>query len=362
MTYPRSTILGGATLCRVAAACVALLWVLPTRADQIVVGKQNYRGARIRTLEDGQLRFRSAEGMSVAVHIGDIDLIIVDRTGVFDDFNEAERFLASGEPAKAAARYERALKLSTDFWSELIAARLIIAYDRADQIDKATGYFVRLARGKRSGARAAARLIPQRIPQRRTAKFGRAIRELDLALAAAPEPLQHLLFALVRFKILKANGDRRATSAAMRAIALPIAASIRSEQVYTILTSAFREVLGGATTVTVRAALDRAIRDCPESVLADFLLIKGESLLRSAKTREEVIRAAWPFMRVVIHMGDDTRAADALFGAATALEQLGNRDRARVMLSECLAHVGASEKVKSQAQAMLARLRTGTSR
>ncbi|MCH6555417.1 MAG: hypothetical protein IH797_02250, partial [Chloroflexi bacterium] len=58
-----------------------------------------------------------------------------DRGGIFDDFNEAERLVADNQPARAIVRYRRTLRLGQDFWSDLIAARLVLACDAANQID-----------------------------------------------------------------------------------------------------------------------------------------------------------------------------------------------------------------------------------
>ena len=78
--------------------------------DQVVAGGVNYPGAAIVTLEGGRLQFRTAAGKLQAVWVSDVDLLIVDRGGLFADVNQAERHLAGGEPAKAIERYRRALK------------------------------------------------------------------------------------------------------------------------------------------------------------------------------------------------------------------------------------------------------------
>ena len=119
-------------------AAAGLMWLVPAVAvwaDQIVIGKVNYPGAEIMTLDEGQLRFRTAEGELRSAWISAVNLVIVDRGGMFADFNQAERYLSGGEPEKAIARYRRTLRLSESFWSDLILTRLLVACDRAGRIE-----------------------------------------------------------------------------------------------------------------------------------------------------------------------------------------------------------------------------------
>ena len=336
-----------------------LLLTPPVQADQIVVKGANHRRARIIGISDGLLRFRAAEGRMVDTPLGDIELIIVDRGGIFLDYNQAERFLAAGEPQKAAVRFERTLRLASDFWVELIAARLIVANDRAGRLDDATRNFVRVVRGHRAGPAAAARLIPQTMPEKRNARFGRAIKELDGALAADPTDEQRTLLRLVRYEFLRRLSARRAEEVAPVVAVLTIGESIQSDQVYAILLTALKDALMRAVTPERLAALDHAIRDCPDGALPDFLLLKGETLLRIAVTRDDFIRASWPFLRVAVHMADDPRAAEGLLGAARALERLERFEQARALLDECLGGDAISQTTAEKARAALARLRSG---
>jgi hypothetical protein len=104
-------------------------------------------------------------------------------------------------------------------------------------------------------------------------------------------------------------------------------------------------------------AIDRAVQDCPDLSLPDFLLLKGELLLRAASTRDDLIRASWPFLRVAAHVPSDPRAADGLVGGASALERMGRPERAIVLLEECLAHKQLRDETRRQAEDGLARLR-----
>ena len=139
---------------------------------------------------------------------------------------------------------------------------------------------------------------------------------------------------------------------------MAIPKALRCERVSAIQLAALETVLGDEVGASALKALDRAARQCPRAMLPGFLVLKGQALLRSATTREELIRAAWPFMRVVIHFQRDPRAAEGLLGAAVALERMGRSDRAIAMLEECLRRRGLTAPIQRQVKEALARLQS----
>jgi len=336
-----------------------LAWMTPvtTLADQIITETANYTGARVVEFEEGLLRFRSADGQLHVAWPRAISLLIVDRGTTFDDFNQAERFFASGEPMRALVRYRRAHGVSEGFWPDLITARMLLACDASGQVDRVTTHFIRLLRGRSGGPPAVARLFPTNIPNQRDGKVVRAIDQLDAALRGAPDEDQRVLLELLRYEILRRSGDPRAERAAETVRTLSIPESAGSKQAFAILLEGMTSALGGSARVESLVVLDDAIRDCPEALLPSFLLLKGRTLLALASTREEVIRAAWVFMRVVIHFRGDPRAADGLLGAASALERIGRTDKAIQLLEECLAHMRLGAETRLAAEPMLHRLR-----
>jgi len=334
------------------------IFALPAAADHVVSKGTSYAGAKVLGFEQGRLRFRAADGRILTPWVNDVALMVVDRGGVFDDFNLAERFFQAGEFDKAAVRYERALRLGDEFWPDLAAARLVMAYDRIGQLDKATMNFIRVVRGRFAGPATAARLVPQTAPAKRDAKFTRAIEQLDAALGQNPGESLRVLFEVLRYEVLRRAEDERASRAAATVAALALPEAVRSERVYAGVLAAMRETLRSGVNPERLASLDRAVRDCPDSSLPSFLLLKGETLLRTAVGPEDVIRASWPFLRVVVHMSDDPRAADGLLGAAAAVERLGRGNQAIAFVEECLAHKRLSDDTRSKAQAMLTRLRS----
>ncbi len=345
---------------RVAMACAVLSAIVPAaRADQIVVNRVSHTGAKIVGFGQGRLRFRADDGTLHAAWIDEVDLLIVDRGGAFADLNEAERYLAAGEQDKAVVRYRRALAITADFWADLATARLLVALDAAGRIDQTVMQFIRLLGRDGIGPVAAARLIPQHMPSRQDGKAARALGQLDAALRKKSGDAPRALLSLIRFELLRRSGDRRAERAASKVAAMRLPPSIRTERVYAIVLGAMDTALSGPARPAVMDGLDRAILHSPDVHVADFLLLKGRVLLRTAASREDVIRASWPFLRVVAHMPDDPRAADGLYGAAIALDRMGKPDQARRLLQECLVHEEAQEQVRERAEGLLARLQAG---
>lgn len=335
-------------------------WSVPQSrvcADQIVTGGRNYPGATIHSLIDGQLTFRGADGRSHTAWLGEVDLLIVDRGGAFVDFNQAEQFLASHEPQRAITRYRRTLKVANDFWPDLIAARLLRACDAAGQLDRAALNFVRVLRGRSTGPAAAARLMPRNIPEKRDARVTRALEHLEAALPKAHDNSQRVLLELLRFDILRRVGDGGALAAARSTAILTVPPTIGSKQVYAVQMEAMRRALESRAEAAALAGLDRAIHNCPDALVPGFLLLKGDALLRAALEHDEIVRAAWPFLRVVIHYPDDARAPKGLLGAASAMTRLGRPDKSARLLEECLAHELLDEPTRQRAQDALRNLR-----
>ena len=327
------------------------------RGDQIVARGVNYPGAKIAALENGQLLFRTIEGKPEAIWLSDVDQLIVDQGDTSTDFNQAERYLDSGEPDKAIIRYRRSLRHSAGFWPDLIAARLVVACDRAARLDQAALHYIRVVRGEFTGPALAVRLIPQTIPAERTAKAVHAIEHLEAAITDHLPPEQRVPLEWLRYEIMRRSGDKRRQAAARIVATLVVPKIQRCEHVYAILLPALEHVLRDGADADELASLNRAIRDCPDSALPAFLLLKGNTLLHTASTREDFIRASWPFLRVAIHLPDHPKAAEGLYGAALAVDRIGRKDKAIELLTECLQHEHLGDETRQVAEAALARLR-----
>ena len=349
------------TLAPVCLALVAFL-AMPgeAQADQVVVGGIDHAGAKIIALEGGKLTFRSREGMLRDAWIDEVDLIFVDRGGAFDDFNQAERFLAAGKPDRAIARYRRTLRLLDEFWPDLVAARLLIAYDAAGRFEDAVQTFIRVISGAGTGTPTASRLLPNAIPLKRNGKVTRSLERIlnQLRGSAILDDAQQTLFLLLRYEILRVTKSKGAGSAAAVAARTPIPEAVRSDRVYAILLSALHETLRDGADPGAMESLDTAIRACPGSALPGFLLLKGRTMLREAATREEIIRAAWPLLRVVIHFGNDPITPEALYESAVAAERINRSNKAVQLLTECLVHPRVTEETTKLATVAMKRLQS----
>ncbi|MBI4717110.1 MAG: hypothetical protein HY763_04840 [Planctomycetes bacterium] len=321
-----------------------------------MVRETNYPGAKVTGFAEGRLQFRTATGELQLAELADVDVLLVDRGDAFADFNQAERLRAAGDWENAIPRYQRALRVVEEFWPDVVTVRLLAACDGAARLDEAVLHFIRVTRSEACGPAVAAGLMPRRIPQERDATVVRAIEHLDTALAKNPPSDERSVLELLRYDVLRRCGDRRADTAAKAVVALELPKSLSRERVYEIMYAALEMVLAGEADEAGLRGLDRSLRLCPLNMMASFLLLKGRTLLRSAATREDVIRAAWPFMRVVAHMPGDARAAEGLLGAATALERLERKDKALELLHECLAHKRASAETREAAKVAIERL------
>ncbi len=350
------------SLCR----CFALAAIVATcgagtrvvMADSLVIDGKNHIAVRVTGLADGYLVFRTANGTPKTARLDTLDLITVDRGAAFADFNQAERFVASGEPARAVSRYRRMVHMSKSFWSDLLNARLARATDLAGQIDRATEYFIRVAQGNFSGPATAVHLMPRSIPDRRDGKTARAIGQLLSVSSQLPNGPVRSLLTIYRYELLQRVSDRRAAQAASQVAVLTVDESIGTDRIYAIVLSALCLTLSHEVKPNYLESLNRAIRYAPEARLPDFLLLKGDVLLSEAQTREDYIRASWAYLRVVTHMPDDARAAIGLVGAAAALERMESFTKATALLEECLARADATGTTRERAVAALSRVRS----
>ena len=328
-----------------------------SRGDQIIVGSVSHSPVKIMRFTGGRLEYQTESGETKTVWLNDVKRLTVDRSGAFMDFNDAERDLAAGDADKAIVRYRRTLRLSESFWPELIAARLVQACALADRIDQAALHFVQVARGEHAGPPLAVRLIPRRLPTQRSAKSIRAVEHIEGALKQAAAPEERIALTLFRFALLHSTGDRRSMETARTVATLEISERLRCHRAFTVQLTALEQSMIDVVSKESLAALDQAIRDCPKTMLPSFLLLRGESLMRVATTREDYIRAAWPFMRVVAHMPDHPLVPRALLRVAQAVEHIGRSDKAVELLEEGLAHTGLDPATRVLLRQSLDRLR-----
>lgn len=332
---------------------LSLSWLTldcPVFADQVIIRGVTHTNAKINGLENGKLQVRVADGRTLSAGIDDVQLMQVDRGGVFDDFNQAEQFLHDGEALKAVARYERTLRLTQDFWPDLIACRLAAAHDRANQLDRFAPYFVRVVNGQYAGVAAAARLYPSNMPLKRD---GRAARAVDLLADEARKGLpddRRILLEVLRFDILDRTDPAAAKGLAQMVADLTVPSPARTRRIYSVILRAMQNSLAISPDLLSLAAVNRALRDCPDESLPGFLIVKGKLLTLTAKTREDYMHAAWAFLRVPIHMPNDDLAPKGLLEAARVLVAIQQHAQAKALVAECLNHPKLTDELRREAQ------------
>lgn len=325
-------------------------------ADQVDVGDRSFARCKVVGFSEGRLEIRTSTGEAVRLALNEVTRVFVDTLGGMADFNAAEQFAAEGHPDEAVTRYERALRTTEGYWEELLRARLMLAADRGGRVDKAVVNFIRLVEGAWSGPRAAALLMPQRLPEELTREARFAIEQLDLAVNRNDAEDRRALIMLLRYDMLRRVTDPRAGVMATTVARMRLPEPIRNERTGSIQRAALESLLPVEAGAGWFAWMDQAIVDSVDAVAPDLLLLKGRALLESAKTREDVLRAGWAFMRVVIHFAGDVRAAEALLGAAEVHERIGRPDKAVRLLEECLALANADPETVEKARSSLERL------
>lgn len=307
------------------------------RGDDIVAGGTSFARVRIVGLTDGALDFRIPEGQMRSIPLVDVDLLQVDRGASFADFNQAERMQAEGSAEQSLARYRRAMRITEGFWSEVVPVRFSRAADVAGDIETATDMLLRVMQGRETGPATAIHMLPRNIPDRRNGRVAAALDGLSACLARNPDSASRTVCTVLRDRILRRIGAEASVADARRITELVIPTSVGTVEVYAAVVEAFSFLLGAEAFESEDfAALDRAIFDCPDDMLPDFLLLKGAASQVRAQSREDWIRVSWPYLQVAIQFPEDARAGKGYYGAATALERAGLKDDARSLLHKCL--------------------------
>ena len=201
-------------------------------------------------------------------------------------------FLARRETEKAAARYETRLDVPDEFWSDLVACRLTVAYDRTQA--SSTGPWWRLyarLRGSSFGASAAVQIIPGTCLRSNGGLWsggwrtgGRPVRRCAAGSAR--------LLELVGFDVLRKASDDRTAQAATRVGDASLAPSVRRR-----CTPSSRKPCAGRSPLTrIRPFSTPWLKPSARlrRIGRGFSAVEGDALSKNARTRDDLIRAAGP--------------------------------------------------------------------
>jgi len=321
--------------------------------DQVICDAANYTRVKVTGHADGRLLLSQDDGSITSVPLGRVQRMVIDSVGGMADLNDAERYLAENDLEKAIVRYERALRMGTEFWPTIIRVRLLQACDRAGKFERAVDHFVAVAQEAPS---AAAAMIPASIPQGRRPETKGLVRRLTSEANRSTRDEQRVLLELLRYAVLLEGEDPEAARWTREVAATAIPAGIGTAAVYRIRVAACAELLAAGALEDLLDSVNQAAADCPLEVLPELLFLKGRALLERASNREDLLIAGTTLMRVAIHFPDDARAPEALFWAAKVHERLDRRGKAVQLLNECLNHARVSQSVRQRAEADLLRL------
>lgn len=323
-------------------------------ADQVDVAGKTYPRGRLLGIEGGTLKFRLESSEILSIDFDELQRVHVDPGEEFADFNAAEEFVAGGEPEKSIVRYERQLRTAEGFWADLIKVRLVRACDLAGQIDKAVHYFCRVLDDDLTGAAVAARIMPDRVPGEMTMAARHAVEQLERATGRRSQDARKVLTLVLKYDVLRRAGDARADVIAPIVADLVIPGEVFTPRVGRIFLSAIETLAARGDAASALAGIDRAMSTVSDAAAPDLLLMKGRVLAGDGASRENLIRAGWAFMRVVIHYAKDARAAEALVEAAEIHRRLGRTEQAQSLSQECLRRGELPEALQMKAKSLAA--------
>jgi tetratricopeptide (TPR) repeat protein len=336
----------------IAWAAVSCCLYHPTKAqaDQVITQAQNLTDVTVVDLLDGNLHVRRADGKTLQTPILQVERLVIDSASGMSDLNDAERYAADQEYDRAITRYERALRMASGFWTQLIRIRLFQICDRAGKHDKSISYYLDLAA---DSAVVGAKLFPQSMTDWPTNDLRRVAQRLETGQRKSE--LDPMLLDLFTYAVLARSNPAKAEKLVADIVAGSVPSEIATEPVYQAYCAACRACLEQGKAAETLQAVDRAIESCPETSMPQFLILKGEALLAQAKEPKGRLRAALAFMRVPVHFPDDPQAPMGLFQTALVYESIGNPKKAGILMAECKQHRLVSSELRQRADEALKR-------
>jgi hypothetical protein len=323
------------------------------RADEILIGTEKRQQVEVVGFSAGLVEFRSAHRFPDELPISQIDYLFIDSVPAMQDFNEAEEYLLKQQPRQAVTRYTRALRSAGGFWQRLVRARLLMAADRAELLEKAVLAFLDLVRHDLA---AAADLIPQSLPRQRSDAVQRTLRRIERAVHDQVESDARTAVELLSYALLRSLADPAADPLASKLAFRPLPARLRTQRAYAIKIDAIERILQTGQDAEAARAAEACVAQVPEAQLPRVLLLAARAQLAAASTEREWLAAATMAMRVVVHFPESGEAAAGLLLAAAAHEKLGHSADAVRLVRECRRNHQLTNRQKEQADQMLARL------
>jgi tetratricopeptide (TPR) repeat protein len=330
-----------------------LLFAAGSRADEIVVDGQSLHRVQVVGYADGALEIHTSGGETDRYPLRDVEYILLDSITGVADFNQAEELVVKREWAQAVERYERAVRASRGSWASMMRVRLLMAAQANGDLERAVRVWLEVAV---EDPKTAADLLPDAESATRDPASRRTLKRLEKALEGPGESDVRRLVTLLYYDFLRAMADAGAPAAAHDVAKLRMPAAHMTARTLSIQLAALRAELAAKRYDDALVALDALIVDAPEPHLPDVLLLKARALLGTAQNERELLQAAMPAMRIVVHFPRSPAVGEGLLVAAEAHERTGRVTEAQRLLRECLRRGDVPDLVREEARLSLAKL------
>jgi hypothetical protein len=303
------------------------------RADEVATtGGVRHRSVQVTAVEAGHLVCVDDAGGQAEIPLAEVRRITI---GGWEAINRAELSVAGGRYGLGIRRYLSVLEAVEGRAAgdddvprgrrELVLARLLRAYDAEGRFEAAARCYVALCRAWGEGA---VGVMPTHRPaagsrehEAVTALLEDAARELGAGAAWA---------AVRAFREAMGGAPRAGETAATQA------ASPESETASAEPFGRIEAMVEGGDAGDALTEIEAGLRAGDGAAWPAWLYWRGRALEAMARGDEGRLRAALAYMRVPIHFGDDSRAAECLFRAARLHAAAGLRERVEGLVREAL--------------------------
>lgn len=321
-------------------------------ADEVHTEKEIYEKASVRNFDGEFLVFSDAQGEVLARALSDVLAIYVDSLPELEEFNRAERAYLQQDYAAAVTAYEKALGRARSFWKDLVRIRCLRACDVSGQFDRAVEIYIALAQ---TLADKADRFMPRNARGAAAGAVPKALQLLADALPKIKDQGAYWQLEALRLSILEETESDSAERAA-REIMTKLHGGANPPSRYRLQMIAIRvEVKHGQYSVALEH-INPALKEADEEYLPELLFLKGQCLYALAESRDDLIRAALAFMRVVVHFPKSRLCAESLYQVAQVYERIDRRSKALELYESCRELPGAGAEVVASADAAIQRL------
>ncbi len=322
-------------------------------ADEILIGDEAVHHAKVTGFSKGMLSYEDSRQKETQVDLLHVNLIVIDSILGMADFNEAEEYSAKEQFVQAVNRYERALRSSSGFWSDLARARLLAAADMAKQSEKVGRLFLEIVK---TDPVTAARLFPRTIPRHVNNTTQRISENVEQLLERSEDERILALATIFRLETVSNVNPDEYFKLAKQVAALNIPQDILCERIANALLETLANLLSSGDHEATVSCVNRLIENMPDKLLPKAIMLKARGLLAGARSENDYMDATLAAMRVAIHYENDPLAGDALMLAAEAQTAAGKSETAARILRECLRREATSEATKQQARQDLTKL------